>query len=505
MIWKIAKKEFLLNLMTFKFAVGTILCVVLMSVFMPVLVIDYQQRLKDYNANVAANEAELRKVNVYLNILFSGIDVYRPPVVMSVFSKGTENQLSDSAKIRLHGVSEISARLIDVNPYLSILPTLDISLILKIIVSVLALLVACDVISGERERGTLKLILSCTVARQKVLLGKFLAGLITLLVPLTIAFIVGLLILLFWPMVDLTVSDWVRIGLMYFVSLIFISTMYNIGLFVSCLTKSSSISLMLGLVFWVVFIMVIPNISVYLATQVRPLEPEEKMESRIRLVEKEKEAKLEKIPWAGEEVWPEGSYPQWYILVCNKEAMECRQKRFTSWHPVNIKYADKRWEIRRRHVETLFQQKELADCFSRISPIAVYENLISALAGTDAANCQYFMNTAKAYWNEVVEYVRSKTDNFSSPLYFTQCTEADMAVYQQYLDKKMSEDDFEKWKEKKISQMQPLDLQDFPQFIYKLDVVKDFQRGIIDLLVLFLISVLFFVLSFRAFVKYDVR
>ena len=69
MIWKIAKKEFLLNLLTFKFAVGTILCVVLMAVFMPVLVNDYQQRLKDYNANVAANEAELLKVKVY-NLIY---------------------------------------------------------------------------------------------------------------------------------------------------------------------------------------------------------------------------------------------------------------------------------------------------------------------------------------------------------------------------------------------------------------------------------------------------
>ena len=42
MIWKVAKKEFLLNLMTFKFAVGVIVCVVLMSVFMPVLVNDYE-------------------------------------------------------------------------------------------------------------------------------------------------------------------------------------------------------------------------------------------------------------------------------------------------------------------------------------------------------------------------------------------------------------------------------------------------------------------------------
>ena len=85
MIWKIAKKEFLLNLMTFKFAVGTILCVVLMSVFMPVLVNDYQQRLKDYNENVSANEAELRKVKVYKNITPT---IFRPPAVLSVFSEG---------------------------------------------------------------------------------------------------------------------------------------------------------------------------------------------------------------------------------------------------------------------------------------------------------------------------------------------------------------------------------------------------------------------------------
>ena len=35
MIWTIARKEFLLNLMTFKFAVGMLLCVVLVGVFVP--------------------------------------------------------------------------------------------------------------------------------------------------------------------------------------------------------------------------------------------------------------------------------------------------------------------------------------------------------------------------------------------------------------------------------------------------------------------------------------
>jgi hypothetical protein len=65
MIWKIAAKEFLLNLMTFKFVVGTILCIVLVAVFVPVLAEDYRQRLQQYDERVADNEAKLRQVKAY--------------------------------------------------------------------------------------------------------------------------------------------------------------------------------------------------------------------------------------------------------------------------------------------------------------------------------------------------------------------------------------------------------------------------------------------------------
>jgi hypothetical protein len=62
MIWKVAAKEFLLNLMTFKFVVGTILCIVLVAIFVPVLADDYRQRLQQYDQRVADNEAKLRQV-----------------------------------------------------------------------------------------------------------------------------------------------------------------------------------------------------------------------------------------------------------------------------------------------------------------------------------------------------------------------------------------------------------------------------------------------------------
>ena len=61
MIWAIAKKEILLNLMTFKFAVGTIVFVALTAVFTPIMAKDYQRRLEDYNGTVAAIEAVDRR------------------------------------------------------------------------------------------------------------------------------------------------------------------------------------------------------------------------------------------------------------------------------------------------------------------------------------------------------------------------------------------------------------------------------------------------------------
>ena len=183
MIWKIAKKEFLLNLMTFKFTVGTILCVFLVSFFVPILAKDYQQQFEEYNENVIANEAELKKVIVYKNILPT---VYRPPNILSVFSEGVEKRLNTSARISYEEVPEINATSDEINPYMSMFPDMDISLILRIVFSVLALLVAYNVIAGEREQGTLKLIFSNTIPRHQVLLGKYLAGMMILIVPVTI-------------------------------------------------------------------------------------------------------------------------------------------------------------------------------------------------------------------------------------------------------------------------------------------------------------------------------
>jgi len=493
MIWRIAKKEFLLNIMTFKFAVGTTLCVVLMIVFVPILGKAYQERLKVYNENITYNERELGKVTVYKNITPT---IYRPPSVLAIFSEGLEKQLGNSATIEYEKLPEITGAA--ANHYLSIFSVFDVSLIFKIVISVLALLVAYDAISGEREKGTLKLMLSGTAARHEVLLGKLIAGLMVLVVPVMIAFILGCLILLFFPMVTLSGTDWIRIGLMFLASLVFIATMYNLGLLFSCLARRSAVSLVLSLFLWIIFAVVIPNGSAYLAAQILPIQSEDKINEQITSLRREAALEIAKEQqrsgksrisghYGTSDIMGKGGFGHGYVRSGSEACIHNQTLEYSFEVPIKIEYADKYSEVKSGHLKSLFEQTRLSDNISRISPIALYEKVMSALAGTDMASFRRFIDAVKPYRNDIIEYTRSRTDNFSLPSFWTPCTKEEIRT-------RPNEDD-----------APPLELSDLPRFTYKSDLVGSLRRAIPDLAFLILGNVLFFAMAFAVFLKYDVR
>ena len=518
MIWIIAKKEFLLNLMTFKFAVGTILCVVLMAVFMPVLVGDYQQRLKDYNENISANEAELRKVHVYKNIMPT---IYRPPNVLSVFSTGLDKQLDNSEKVNIQGLSDIKMETGQTNPLLSVFPTLDVTLIFKIVISILAILIAYDVISGEREQGTLKLILSNTTARYQVLFGKLLAGLMTLIVPITASFIVGLLILMFSDMVSLTPTEWLRIGLMYFACLIFVSAMFNLGLLFSCLSKNSAICLVCALFLWLFFAVIIPNASAYIASQLKPVGSAKEFSQKVKAVTQQRDNEIKEltkdIQGGGSESHAPDAFGLMYVMLCDKNFMNYYQKKYPITEPVKIKYFNKVFELEKERTNEFLRQKHFGQNIALSSPIVLFESLMSVLAGTDFGNYECFKGSVKTYINEVSNHIRSETENFTLTSYFTPCKVGAFEklaenYYKPYLEAKDETEKAEAMKtikeiyEQLMEDTPSLGLQNFPKFTYRSQsIASSLQQAIPGLAGLIFASVLFFTLSFVAFLKYDVR
>jgi ABC-type transport system involved in multi-copper enzyme maturation permease subunit len=516
MIWKIAKKEFLLNIMTFKFAVGAVACVVLTTVFMPILAADYRQRLELYNKNVADNQDELRKAVVYRNIRHT---IYRPPAVLSAFSAGLEKQLAGTAQIELEKVPELSVTQRGGNPYLPILTVFDQSLIFKIIISILALLVAYDVVSGEREHGTLKMVLSGTAARHQVLLGKLVAGLITLGVPVIITFVIGLVVLLSYPMVSLSGSDWIRIGIMFVASMAFTAVMYQFGLLFSSLARRSAISMVLGLFVWIIFAIVIPNVSVQLATDLRPFESQDKRDSRMASLKKDLANELGNIKMDSSN-WlitsdASDAFGGYYAKRRDIYWLNAERKQNSLTIPIKLKYADKSLAIEQGNLNSFFAQKDLARSLSFVSPISTYEDVMTILAGTDLTSFQDFIDQVRSHRNEVVEYIRSKTDNFSSPSFFAVCSEAESTEYTRLFvqtieakdeqAKAKAEQALKEWERENPVKEVPLDLKDFPWFKYRPSSAAVLRKAIPDMAGLLIMNVVLFGMCFAAFARYDVR
>jgi ABC-type transport system involved in multi-copper enzyme maturation permease subunit len=404
---------------------------------------------------------------------------------------------------------------------LSIFPLFDISLIFKVVVSILSLLLAYDVISGEREQGTLRLMLSNATSRSQVLLGKMSAGLMTLVLSVTVSFLVGLLILRLFSMVELNRSDCFRVGLIYLVSLIFVSVMFNLGLLISCLCRRSAVSLTLGMFIWLFLAVLLPNASAYLASYLRPIEATHEFDETINMLNEECDKEITKSIKGiknreGNESYALGAFGRKYLMICDEELKGYKQKRYAITEPIRIKYMKRIREVHEGHFDTCIQQKKLNHRFSQCSPMILYENIVSVLSMTDLGNVQHLNTQVKLYTDEVIEYIRSKTDDFHSFMYFTTCTEQDWdeAVdhFMPYLeaendaDKDRFMEEIKKWYIQKMSNMPSLDLQDFPPFICRPPGIAESLREImISLGLLVSMSVVFFGMSFVALIKYDIR
>ncbi len=185
--------------------------------------------------------------------------------------------------------------------------------------------------------------------------------------------------------------------------------------------------------------------------------------------------------------------------------------------PTKIKYIDKVSDVKETHLNDLVRQKQFADNIARSSPIVLYENLMSVLAGTDFGNFEHFKSNVRTYRNEVADYIRSKTENFASTSYFTPCKQGDyerfMGVYYKpILEARDKEKKAALYRaattryEQMMKETPSLDLRDFPKFTYQpRSVTESLQQAIPTVGLLIFASILFFSLSFVAFLKYDVR
>jgi ABC-type transport system involved in multi-copper enzyme maturation permease subunit len=283
MLNTIIRKEILSNFLSYKFSIITILSTILIFVSIFVMYRDYGQAIENYE--ILASDSDAAVI---------------PPTPLSIFAKGLEEYLCQAYKEGYLGSIGISRRQKSVNKLFKLFTTPDLLYVIKVILSLCAMLFAFDVVCGEKETGTLRQSLSNDLKRPVLIIGKWIGGFISFILPFFIAVILGTIFVTLSPMVDMNPGNWIKLGLFLLSSVIYLAVFFSLGLLISCLTHRSSTSLVISLFVWAIFVFLIPNLGNILARQFVRIPTVQQLELKRNQIQIKTEVEVNTL-----QTWPE--------------------------------------------------------------------------------------------------------------------------------------------------------------------------------------------------------
>jgi ABC-type transport system involved in multi-copper enzyme maturation permease subunit len=445
MIGTIIKREMLEYLKSAKFLIGLGIAVVLIAVSTFINIRDFKQRHQDY---LDAQE-EMKGDRFY-------VQVYRAPQLLSTLVQGKDRKLGNRLEMTYLNIPSRTSGYMggfasEHYRYLAGFSAVDFAFVVRVVLSLMVIFLAYNAISEEKFHGTLRLALANRLPRDQLLLGKFIGGLIVVIGSLLVSAILALLIMLFHPLISLNSSDWIRIFGLVAVSALYLVCFYTLSLFISVLANRPSISLMILLQIWIFLIIIYPNLGGILAENFYGLPSAEEIAQRYRTAFQPYEEEYRKTMEAFSNAIRSGGRPSNEVGMRNME--------------LSIIRAEKTYEVDKDFSNRLTLQMKLAQNISLLSPGAVYDQAVDRLARTGVAEYERFMDSVLRLWQKHVE--RSKL------LY------KDVEAYRKAA---------------------------LPAFSYLSEKTsQSFMATLPQWLILFLFSLVFFALSYTAFLRKDVR
>ncbi len=443
MLKAIVQREILEYLKSSKFLIGLCLTVVLVGISTFINIGDYQQRQQDY---LDAKEG--------LKVQTITFDIFRKPQLLCTLVQGKDRELGSRIEISfthlpIQATGYMGESFSQHHRYISGFESVDFAFVVRIVMSLMVIFLAYNSIAEERTQGTLKLALANALSRGKLLLGKFLGGLFVILGSLTIATLTAVLIMLLHPAISPDSESSVRILGMWGVSALYLGTFFTLSLMVSTIINRPSVALLVLLQIWIVVIVIYPNVSVILSQHIIKLPSEEELADRRRAIFESYEQEYKKTKEAFIKMVEAGEHNN---ELSNKN-FELDAKRTELFGRVDSEYS-----------QELTRQVQLARKIGLLSPSVLYDSIMHRLARTDIQEFDSLMEGVGRYWYRYLE---------RWALRFT---------------------DFEAFKKFKL-----------PEFTYTTQSTADsIVSTLPQWMILFLISVVFFVASHSIFMKKDI-
>lgn len=469
MLRDIITKEIQDMIMSPRFVFTFLLCTVLILLSIYTGINNYQAEQKEYSAAVALNRKNLESQQTYGTLAGLGTKINRKPQVLSTVVNGVQEAVGRVATVNIaYDPSMIDSKYSS-SPIFAIFGALDLIFIVKIVLSLFAILFTYDAIVGEKERGTLKLALSNRIPRDRLILGKAIGGFISLLIPLVVPLVLGLLILMIYPNISLSGDDWLRLGIICVMFLLYLSVFFTLGLFVSARTSRSSTSFLLLLFIWVTFVTIIPKAAIMIAGQINPIPSVHEITAQkdAYLQEIQKEAIAERTQYFKDNPRPKD--PQG-IAKWNEDIRKWAEDLQQS---LTGKIDEKNAAIERDYQTKMRGQQRLAVNLSRISPASALMFASMSLARTGINEHERFLNSVKTY----------------------------KPIFTKWINQKMMRS-----LNLEGGQQPKPELDDMPQHEFAPERFSDsFSRIMPDLVLMVFLIILFFIGAYVSFIRYDVR
>ncbi len=514
MIWLIAKKDFLLNLLSVRFIIGFVLCLIVIPFTVIISVDDYTNQVKVYETENKKAENEIKSASVWSYV--------RPTIVLkpqplSIFSNGISSNMGNKVKIAFYNYPlfpEGHANTRD-NPLLNAFFSIDFAKVVAILISLLALVFSYDAITRERENGTLKLNLTGQVSRISFLFGKLTGLLLTLLPILLFCYVLACLIILINPAISFSASEWGNIVLLFALSVVYMIVFILIGMLISSLVKHSASSIILSLLCWIWFLFLIPNISTYLSGSIRKTPLYDNVEMTIHEYEKEYLEGLRNLYFQVENDISQNdkitiSHDNYFSEVDGEKYFETSNLA-TAIYNLEIEsqneqaifdLADKKWALQQDYLNKLTDQQQLQQQIAWLSPSEIFRQISESLCHTNASAYRNYMESLRIYRETFIRFYRSNNLFKSITSYtpkkldkFAMNEEAIGTPHEQYLLSKKTE--YEKYTKELNKDEIPL----YTAASQNSGIADASGRmiGLFSILVFFLLGIIW------AFMKYDVR
>ena len=462
MIWHIAKREIYNNLNSLIFALTTVLLLALMVTNAVNHVREHPKRVQEHQDAVTESRTRLTSnanEGLYKLAHQGPGKLYKKPSPLRFCAEGGEAHLPDridstysSRKFWSLVYPDTNIYTRDVDPDVT---QINWGFIIGYILSLIALLFTFDTISGEHVRGTLRLTLANSIPRHTVLIGKFLGALISIQIPFMLAILVNLLIISTDSVVYLNIDAWFRLGIIFFIALLYLCLFVALGLLISARVQQSIVSLVILLLVWVTFVVFMPSTLAALTSGFSPSMSYKDYEERYG-----QDYINHRRTWRS----------SWYKSD-DEKMLRIRGEFYT-------KLAVENEKLKEEYQNYKIDQVQRARAITSVSPAVLLQHLLESFAGTGLDRHQQFIANVQRYAREYREFVVDMDRGDPDSLHIMGVREG-------------------------LSQ-KPINPEAVPRFEDTRNIGKDFNTAATELLLLMLFVILLLAGAYLAFVRVEV-